>query len=107
VLEVATLSRGHRSVIGGGGNSPTGESGARGAVGKGHGGGVVSGCYIRGIWWRGQDWEPLLERRQALHQPSEGHLVLLLLAPKILQLLHDDLHLLHNLDLDFFAYHRR
>jgi hypothetical protein len=63
----------------------------------------MGGCCICGIWWRGQGWQPLLERRQALHHPSKEQLVLLLLAPEILQLLCDDLDLLHNLDLDFFA----
>jgi hypothetical protein len=66
----------------------------RGDVGEGHGGGVMGGCCIHENWWRGLDWQPLLER---------CHLVLLSLAREVLQLLRDDLHLLHNLSLNFFA----
>jgi hypothetical protein len=39
----------------------------------------------------------------ALHQPGEERLVHPSLASEGLQLLHDDLHMLHNLDLDFFG----
>jgi hypothetical protein len=49
----------------------------------------------------------LLKRHQVLHQPSEEHLALLSLAREGLQLLCGDLHLLYNLDLGFFARHRR
>lgn len=71
------------------------------------GGGVMGGCYRCGIWRWGQGKQPLLERRQARHQPCEEHLVLRSLDCTSLQLLLDGLHLLHSLDLDFFACHRR